>query len=67
MAGILDAVKKWSVLTVSDIDKFARRGGTVQFVVDDSKLRFVINTKNAEKARLKISSKLLKLATVVDD
>jgi len=53
------------VLTVSDIPGFAERGGTIGFVMERERVRFEINTDAAQRAGLKISSKLLKLAKVV--
>jgi hypothetical protein len=62
---MLDALTQTGVLTVSDIEGFAREGGVIGFVLEDSKVRFEINLEAAERARLKISARLLKLATVV--
>ena len=53
------------ILTVSDIDDFAQRGGTIQFVNDDGRVRFIINRTAAEKAGLVLSSELLKVAKLV--
>lgn len=62
---ILDALKGSSVLTVSDLDNFARLGGIIMLVVESNRVGFRINVDAAEAARLKISSQLLKLATVI--
>ncbi len=59
-----DVVDK-PVLTVSDIDGFATRGGILNFVLRDKKIRFVINVEAADRAGLKLSSRLLKLAEIV--
>ncbi len=61
---VAQVFEKSAVLTVSDIDRFATRGGMIGFTLDGNKVRFEINLDAAEKAGLKISSKLLKLATV---
>jgi hypothetical protein len=53
------------VLTVSDAPGFAAAGGSIGFIVDQDKLGFEINAGAAERARLKISSKLLHLASLV--
>ena len=66
MAQILASLQGSSALTVSDIDGFAEAGGVMQFVIEDSRVRFVVNLAAAEKARLRISSKLLALARVVN-
>ena len=62
VAEILKTIRAWSILTVSDADRFSERGGMISFVMDDQRVRFQINAKAAEAADLKISSKLLKLA-----
>lgn len=63
---VLATFGKRSVLTVSDTDGFAKRGGVANFVTVDDKIRFVINKKAADQAGLKISSRLLRIAQVVD-
>lgn len=62
----LEAVADRKMLTVSDIDGFAKRGGVVGFTYNDGKVGFEVNIKRAKAARIKISSKMLKLAHVVD-
>ena len=53
------------LLTVGDLPGFAQAGGAIEFVYQDNKIRFAINLDTARRAGLKISSKLLSLATVV--
>ena len=53
------------VLTISDYDQFARMGGVANFVVVDGMMRFAINVESTQRARLKVSSRLLALANVV--
>jgi hypothetical protein len=60
---MLPALRQASVLTVSDMDNFARLGGVIGLVLEDSKIRFQVNADAARQAGLKVSSKLLKLAT----
>jgi hypothetical protein len=55
-----------NVLLVGDAEGFLDRGGTMQFVVEDNKIRVVISRKAAERAGLTISAKLLQVARVVD-
>ncbi len=61
----LDHLKGLSILSVSDIDDFARRGGMINFVSHDDHISFEINPKAARGAGLNISSKLLRVASVV--
>jgi hypothetical protein len=62
LAEILGALRGASVLTVGDMDQFGQQGGMIQFVIEQSRVRFEINIGAAQNARLKISSKLLALA-----
>lgn len=64
LATILAGVDTKPVLTVGDMEDFARRGGMIAFVKIDGKIRFEINPKLVEAAGLKISSQLLKLAVI---
>ncbi len=50
------------VLTVGEGDPFLQAGGMIALVRVDGKFRFRVRTRQAEVARLAISSKLLKLA-----
>jgi len=53
------------VLTVGETKGFAARGGIINFVVERDRVRFEVNVDAAERAGLKISSKLLSLAKIV--
>lgn len=64
---VLDTVAGAPVLTVSDLDDFARSGGHIQMTTVDNRIRFEINVETAAAAHLKIGSKLLRLATFVHD
>ncbi|MGB5988079.1 MAG: YfiR family protein [Desulfobacterales bacterium] len=59
---IQNKINDWPVLTVSDMGAFTQRGGAVQFILAQSKIRFTINPKRAEQNKLHISSQLLRLA-----
>jgi hypothetical protein len=52
------------VLTVGETTAFTARGGIVAFYVMNDKVRFEINSDAAEKAGLKLSGQLLKLADI---
>lgn len=54
------------ILTVSDKDNFAQNGGIIRFYIEDNKIRLQINLPAAKSARLTISSKLLRLANVMN-
>jgi len=61
----LAALKKLHVLTVSDMPDFIRRGGIIQFVEEDRKVRFEVNLKAAQESGFTLSSELLKVAAKV--
>jgi len=65
LTDVLKAAEKFTVLTVSDIDRFARKGGMIGLVNEGGKIRFEINLRAAERAGLRLSSQLLKLASIV--
>jgi len=65
LPSILAGVKENFVLTVGESEHFAQDGGTIGFCLEGNKIRFEINLEAAEKAKLKISSKLLALAKTV--
>jgi hypothetical protein len=63
---LLSDLRGSSTLTVGEIKGFADLGGVINLVVEENKLRFEINLRAARQTRLKISSKLLALAKIVD-
>jgi len=67
LAGLLETLRGAPVLTVGDALGFIRHGGIINFIVRDNRLRFEINPDAASRAGLRISSKLLTLASVVRD
>jgi len=59
---ILAVLDNTSVLTVSDMPYFTRRGGMIQFVTEANRIRFEVNLTSAERTGLILSSQLLKVA-----
>ena len=53
------------VLTVGDDANFAERGGMIGFIKEAGKVRFEINTRAVEQARIKLSAKLMQVGKVV--
>jgi hypothetical protein len=53
-------------LTVGDMDGFAERGGVIGFRLEGNRVRLDVSLAAAERARLKISSQLLRLARIID-
>jgi hypothetical protein len=58
----IDLLKDCSILTVADMQGFLEAGGIVNFVIDENKIGFEINTAAAKQAKLEIRSNLLRLA-----
>jgi hypothetical protein len=67
VALVLEALKGAPVLTVGEGDKFAASGGVAQLIVENDRMRFAVNVTSARRSGLKMSSKLLSLATIVKD
>jgi hypothetical protein len=65
MPEILVRLRGAAVLTVGDADRFARRGGMIGFFFEDDRLRLEVNRAAAERAGLRVSSKLLAVSRLV--
>jgi hypothetical protein len=66
VSDILAALDPEAVLTVSDIESFARRGGVINFFLQGNKVRFEINPTSARHEGIRISSQLLSLGRIID-
>lgn len=66
LTAVLASLAHRRILTVSDIEGFAGAGGIVEFVPVENKIRFEINLEAAKQSGLRISSKLLSLAMLVN-
>ncbi|MEM8496471.1 MAG: YfiR family protein [Pseudomonadota bacterium] len=63
---IINAEMKKGVLTISDTMQFAERGGMINLVVKNNRVRFKINPHAAYRSELRINSSLLSLADLVE-
>jgi hypothetical protein len=59
---ILGSLGGADVLTVGDAPGFLEAGGLINFTLEEKKVRFAINQAGVERSRLKVSSKLMRLA-----
>ena len=59
---IVAGVRDLPVLTISDLESFTGLGGIAQLYFDNGRLRFIVGRDAAQRARLRISSRLLGLA-----
>jgi hypothetical protein len=66
-AGLVQDLKGHPVLMVGEMEGFLQQGGIINFFTEQNKLRFEINMDAAERAQLKLSSKLLTVAKLVRD
>jgi hypothetical protein len=64
---ILRALPSTGVLTVSDLNHFCNSGGMIALVNRGERVQFEVHLGNAERAGLKLSSQMLKLALAVFD
>lgn len=65
LPAVIAAMRGQPVLTISDADAFARLGGMVRFVTEGGKVRLRVNVEAAKAAKVTISSKILRAATIV--
>ncbi len=56
-----------NTLTVGESEGFAELGGIINLVIEGNKLHFEVNQAAADRARVKISSKLLMMAKIVKE
>jgi len=64
-ADTLAKLKDASILTVGESDDFLESGGIINLARRDQRITLEVNLIAANKARIKVSSKLLSVATVV--
>jgi hypothetical protein len=64
---MLDELKNAAILTVGNGDQFARGGGMIGLFIEDGRMRFAINPDAAQRAGLRLSSRLLSLAKIVKE
>jgi hypothetical protein len=64
LEAIFKTVADRPILTVGESADFPAAGGTIRFFIENNRIRFEVNLEAADKAGLKISSKLLSLARI---
>ena len=65
LPAILKLLGRQGVLTVSEIENFAQRGGIISLKKENNRIVFEINLAAAKRARLTMNAQLLKLAKIV--
>ncbi len=66
LSRILNWTRDLPILTVADSDGFGEKGVLVNFFREDKFLRFEVNRPAVERSGLRFSSKLLRLAKILD-
>ncbi len=64
-AEILKMIRDHHILTVGESELFNENGGMIKFILEGDKVRFAINLAASERAGIRISAQLLKLANAV--
>lgn len=64
---LFQLIRGLPVLTIGDTPGFAERGGIINFVLEDDRVRFEIDVQAAKQADINISSRLLTLAKIVPE
>ena len=67
LPSIMAALKDLPILTVSELEGFAERGGMINFIIVGNRVHFEVNPDAAKRVGIHISSQLLKLARIVTD
>lgn len=62
ISAVLRWVDKQAILTVSDAETFTRDGGAIALIRNEGRLQFDINNDAINRANLKASSQMLRLA-----
>jgi hypothetical protein len=67
IAHTLQAVQTLPVLTVGEQAGFAQHGGHIELSLRGSRIHPIINRQSVDRSKLRISAKLYRLATVLDE
>jgi hypothetical protein len=67
LAKISQRLDSWHALTIGDTPGLAGKGAIINMVMIEEKLKFEINMQALQRAGLRASSQLLKLAILVDE
>lgn len=65
LPAILDIARDSGILTIADFQGAAQQGVMIELSVEQRKVTFAVNLEAARRAKLNISSKLLRLAKAV--
>lgn len=63
---LLTQAQSQHILLVGDYEGFARNGGMIQFALKNNKLKLTVNLASVKQAGLRLSSKLLRMAEILE-
>ena len=63
---ILDSLTNSHALIVGEKQGFCQKGGILNLILEKGKIRFEINHKKAKKFGLKVSSRVLRMAKIIE-
>lgn len=63
----IQAIHKKGIITIGEVPDFYKKGGIINFYLENKKIRFEINRTALKKNGFVINSKLLKLAKIVGE
>ena len=66
-AKLMESLRGASILALSNLDQFSLMGGTANVFVEESRMRFAVNLDAMQRAKLRLSSRLLALAKIVKE
>ncbi|MBZ0157520.1 MAG: YfiR family protein [Alphaproteobacteria bacterium] len=67
LAQTLEALRGLPLLTIGDSEGFAQKGVMINMYIEEERVRFEVNLKTVKKAGLRLDSRLLKLARIVQE
>lgn len=62
---LLNELSRPGVVTIGESEAFGRAGGVISFVISNETVRFTVNLAARDRAGVRISSRVLSLATMV--
>ena len=65
LPAILASLRGKNVLVISELERFTRQGGMINFVIAEDRVRFELNLQAAQAAGLQVSSKLCEVGILV--
>jgi len=65
LPGLLEFLQGKSILTLSDIEKFAELGGMIELARQEEKIELRVNKNSLDNAKLVIDARMLKLAKII--